>query len=177
MLSTTTSTGHALAAGKIRPEDVLIYFPLDFPWIVRRALRLIRPKVLALVECELWPNLIRLAKKADVRLFLVNGRISDHSYRGYRRLRLFTRPLLQQVDLLCVQSEADRDRLGLPVFVKPARGGSSIGITKVEERYDRIRGLPQGRRLSCQTQILGDLVIDVPPESQVHKQVVRKEAA
>jgi uncharacterized 2Fe-2S/4Fe-4S cluster protein (DUF4445 family) len=50
------------------------------------------------------------------------------------------------------------------------------GITKVEERYDKIRGLPQGRRLSCQTQILGDLVIDVPPESQVHKQVVRKEA-
>lgn len=120
VLSTTTSTGHALAAGKIRPEDVLIYFPLDFPWIVRRALRLIRPKVLALVECELWPNLIRLAKKADVRLFLVNGRISDHSYRGYRRLRLFTRPLLQQVDLLCVQSEADRGRL-LDLGADPSR--------------------------------------------------------
>jgi uncharacterized 2Fe-2S/4Fe-4S cluster protein (DUF4445 family) len=50
------------------------------------------------------------------------------------------------------------------------------GITRVEERYDKIRGLASGRRLSCQTQILGDLVIDVPPESQVHKQVVRKEA-
>jgi len=50
------------------------------------------------------------------------------------------------------------------------------GLTKVEERYDKIRGLGPGRRLSCQTQILGDLVIDVPPESQVHKQVVRKEA-
>ncbi|MCA3573304.1 MAG: DUF4445 domain-containing protein, partial [Aestuariivirga sp.] len=50
------------------------------------------------------------------------------------------------------------------------------GITQVEQRYDKIRGLSPGRRLSCQTQILGDLVIDVPPESQVHKQVVRKEA-
>jgi uncharacterized 2Fe-2S/4Fe-4S cluster protein (DUF4445 family) len=49
------------------------------------------------------------------------------------------------------------------------------GITKVEERYERLRGL-KGRRLSCQTTIQGDLVIDVPPESQVHKQVVRKEA-
>ncbi len=48
--------------------------------------------------------------------------------------------------------------------------------TQVEERYDRIKGLPQGRRLSCQTKIEGDLVVDVPPESQVHKQVVRKEA-
>jgi uncharacterized 2Fe-2S/4Fe-4S cluster protein (DUF4445 family) len=50
------------------------------------------------------------------------------------------------------------------------------GTTQVEERYDRIKGLPQGRRLSCQTKIEGDLVVDVPPESQVHKQVVRKEA-
>ena len=48
--------------------------------------------------------------------------------------------------------------------------------TQVEQRYDRIKGLPAGRRLSCQTQIRGDLVVDVPPESQVHKQVVRKEA-
>jgi uncharacterized 2Fe-2S/4Fe-4S cluster protein (DUF4445 family) len=49
-------------------------------------------------------------------------------------------------------------------------------FTEVEQRYDKIRGLIKGRRLSCQTKIEGDLVIDVPPESQVHKQVVRKEA-
>jgi uncharacterized 2Fe-2S/4Fe-4S cluster protein (DUF4445 family) len=49
-------------------------------------------------------------------------------------------------------------------------------FSKVEERYERLRGLGPGRRLSCQTQIVGDLVIDVPPDSQVHKQVVRKEA-
>ncbi|MFN0191303.1 MAG: ASKHA domain-containing protein [Aestuariivirga sp.] len=49
-------------------------------------------------------------------------------------------------------------------------------FSKVEERYDKLRGLAAGRRLSCQTKIAGDLVIDVPPESQVHKQVVRKEA-
>ena len=50
------------------------------------------------------------------------------------------------------------------------------GVTQVEQRYEKIRGLQAGRRLSCQTQIFGDLVIDVPAESQVHKQVVRKEA-
>ena len=49
-------------------------------------------------------------------------------------------------------------------------------FSKVEERYDKLRGLADGRRLSCQTRIMGDLVIDVPPESQVHKQVVRKRA-
>jgi uncharacterized 2Fe-2S/4Fe-4S cluster protein (DUF4445 family) len=50
------------------------------------------------------------------------------------------------------------------------------GLSEVEKRYDKIRGLKADRRLSCQTKIQGDLVIDVPPESQVHKQVVRKEA-
>ena len=49
-------------------------------------------------------------------------------------------------------------------------------FSQVEERYDKLRGMASGRRLSCQTKIMGDLVIDVPPESQVHKQVVRKEA-
>ena len=49
-------------------------------------------------------------------------------------------------------------------------------FSQVEERYDKLRGLASGRRLSCQTKVMGDLVIDVPPESQVHKQVVRKEA-
>ncbi|SMH55487.1 ASKHA domain-containing protein [Maritimibacter sp. HL-12] len=49
-------------------------------------------------------------------------------------------------------------------------------VNAVEERYDRVRGLKPGRRLGCQAQIVADVVIDVPPESQVHKQVVRKRA-
>lgn len=57
-----------------------------------------------------------------------------------------------------------------------SRNAHVSAFSEVEGRYDRIKGLPQGRRLSCQTRITGDLVIDVPPESQVHKQVVRKEA-
>jgi uncharacterized 2Fe-2S/4Fe-4S cluster protein (DUF4445 family) len=51
------------------------------------------------------------------------------------------------------------------------------GWNAVEERYDRIRGLPEGRRLGCQAKVEGDVVIDVPPESQVHRQVVRKAAS
>lgn len=120
VVTTTTSTGHAMAEKGISPEDVLIYFPLDFPFIVRRALRLIRPKALVLVECELWPNLIRLAKRSGIPVALINGRISEHSYRGYRKLRAFTRPLLACADLLCVQGEGDRDRL-VHLGADPAR--------------------------------------------------------
>jgi uncharacterized 2Fe-2S/4Fe-4S cluster protein (DUF4445 family) len=57
-----------------------------------------------------------------------------------------------------------------------ASTGALSPFNAVEERYDRVRGLAPGRRLGCQAQLLGDVVIDVPPESQVHKQVVRKRA-
>ncbi|OOY18784.1 drug:proton antiporter [Thioclava sp. DLFJ5-1] len=72
----------------------------------------------------------------------------------------------------CTPSFGDYPKLGLhvePDAVSP--------LNAVEERYDRIRGLKPGRRLGCQAEILDDVVIDVPPESQVHKQVVRKAAS
>ncbi len=67
-----------------------------------------------------------------------------------------------------------------PAFGEFPKHGVSVQKTAlsewnaVEERYDRVRGLPKGRRLGCQAQVISDVVIDVPPESQVHKQVVRK---
>ena len=63
-----------------------------------------------------------------------------------------------------------------PSTASRSRADHVSEFSKVEERYDKLRGLASGRRLSCQTKVMGDLVIDVPPESQVHKQVVRKEA-
>lgn len=120
VLSTTTSTGYGIAEKEVTAPDVLIYLPVDFPLIMKRALSIIRPKALVLVECELWPNLIRLAKRGSIPVILINGRISDHSYSGYSKLRVFTRPLLVQVDLLCMQSEDDRQKLA-SLGADPAR--------------------------------------------------------
>ncbi|MGR3540839.1 MAG: ASKHA domain-containing protein, partial [Hasllibacter sp.] len=57
------------------------------------------------------------------------------------------------------------------------REGALTGLNKVEERYDRVRGLKPGRRLGCQARVQADAVLDVPPESQVHRQVIRKDAS
>ena len=111
VLSVTTSTGRALAEKNLPKEDVLVYFPVDFPPVVRRAMRAIRPRALILIECELWPNLLRRAARAGVPIALINGRISERSFRGYRKLRVFTRRLLPLAGRLCVQTAADRDRL------------------------------------------------------------------
>ncbi len=111
VLSTTTSTGHAVAQRQLAAGDVLIYFPLDFPLITRRVLRLIQPRALLLIENELWPNLVRGARRRNVPVAMINGRISPHSYGGYRLLKPLTRRLLAGVNLFCAQGAADAQRL------------------------------------------------------------------
>lgn len=110
-LTTTTSTAHALASEKIQAPDVLLYFPLDIPPVMRRVVRMIRPKLLILVECEFWPNMIRQCRRRNVPVWLVNGRISERSHRGYRRVLLFVRRLLPMIDGFCVQTQTDAERL------------------------------------------------------------------
>ena len=86
VISTTTRTG-LLVARRNYPDLVTFYAPLDFSWSARRAVARIRPTVLALVELELWPNLVWAAKAAGARVAIINGRLSHRSHRGYRKLR------------------------------------------------------------------------------------------
>jgi 3-deoxy-D-manno-octulosonic-acid transferase len=111
VVSTNTSTGHTLAAQKLDPRDVLIYFPLDFPWVMKRALETIRPLKLILVEGEFWPNLVRQAARRGIPVALINGRLSDSSFKGYMRLRPLTRRLLALINPVCVQGRQDAERL------------------------------------------------------------------
>ncbi len=110
VLSTTTSTGYRLAEQTLPPEDVLIYFPADFPTVVRRVLDRIRPTGLVLVEGELWPNLIRQAVARGIPVAIINGRLSDRSFRRYRWGKSFFRPVLESLHLIIAQSEKDRAR-------------------------------------------------------------------
>ncbi len=104
VVSTTTMTGYALAKKKYSGTTVF-YCPLDFSWAVRNALERIRPTALVLAELELWPNLVRLSHAAGVQVAIVNGRLSDRSFRGYRRLRWFIAPLLRRLDLIAAQND------------------------------------------------------------------------
>ncbi len=111
VITTTTSTGYGIGRERVSVDDVLLYFPVDFPMVIRRVLKKIRPRMLILVECEFWPNLIRRAGRQGIPVVLVNGRISDRSYRGYRKLKAFTKRLFPGINLFCVQSKTDGDRL------------------------------------------------------------------
>lgn len=103
VISTTTQTGYALARKKY-PDHLVFYCPLDFSWSVHEALNRLRPDMLVLAELELWPNLISLAHRQGVRIAVVNGRLSDQSFRGYRRIRPLVARMLRSLELIAVQN-------------------------------------------------------------------------
>lgn len=111
VFTTNTSTAHALAEKRLPKDDVLLYFPVDFPCAVSRALDAIKPKALLLTESEIWPNLIRLARKRAIPVAMVNGRISASSFRGYKATRIFFSRAVNMIDLLLVQTDVEKSYL------------------------------------------------------------------
>jgi len=109
VISTTTHTGLETARKKY-PELTSFYCPLDFSWAVRAAVRRLRPNLLVLAELELWPNMIAAAGAADVPIAVVNGRLGERSFRGYRRVKPLMRRLLNRLAVVAVQNEEYRER-------------------------------------------------------------------
>ena len=110
VITTTTRTGLDVAK-KEYPQHTVCYFPLDFSWATRRAIARIKPSAIVLVELELWPNFVLTAKRLGIPLALINGRVSENSFRGYRRIRPLIARLLSGFDLLAAQNNEYSDRL------------------------------------------------------------------
>lgn len=110
VISTTTDTGHSVARKQF-PDDVVCFFPLDFSWSVATALDCIQPTLVALVELELWPNFILAAAKRRIPITLINARISERSFRGYRCVKPLMKRLLRRVTQFAVQNETYAGRL------------------------------------------------------------------
>jgi 3-deoxy-D-manno-octulosonic-acid transferase len=149
-LSTTTETGNAVARQLARHVDGLFFAPFDFRRPVRRALEVLQPDLLVLVETELWPNLIHEAHRRGTRVAVVNGRISPRSFARYVRIRALLRPILAQVDLFLMQGEAHAQRIvamGAPAERVSVSGNlkfDSVEAPRVPERLARV--LPRDNR-------------------------------
>lgn len=111
ILSTVTVTGNFTARQRVPEADAVFYFPFDYPWIVRRVIRRIRPAIVLIAETELWPNFIRELAREGIPSVIVNGRISPRSYRSYLRLKPFFRRVFEHVGRFCMQSETDAERM------------------------------------------------------------------
>ncbi len=111
VVSTTTTTGMGELKKKLPTHVSKIYYPLDRWKYVARAQSLIGPEAIVLVEAEIWPNFIWRAQQQRIPLFLVNARLSERSYRGYKRFGFLFRPLFAAFTGVGAQNEADAARL------------------------------------------------------------------
>ena len=103
-ISTTTATGMQLARQKYA-EHTTFFFPIDFSWAMKSALKRIQPDLLVFTELELWPNLIRLADQQNVPVTVVNGRLSESSFGGYRRFRWILSGTFERLALVTAQND------------------------------------------------------------------------
>jgi len=119
VVSTTTITGQALARERMKFADAVIYFPLDWGFCVRRALRAVRPALVVVIETELWPNFLKVAGLQKIPVLLVSGRISERSFARHQRylrafgfyLRPFWKSALSRASGFLMQSQNDAARI------------------------------------------------------------------
>jgi 3-deoxy-D-manno-octulosonic-acid transferase len=119
VVSATTQTGFALAKERMPFADGFIYFPFDWAFCVRRALDAVRPAMVLVLETEIWPNFLRQAKRRDIPVVFVSGRISDRSFARFQKylgifgfyLRPFLASSLRNGAAYLMQTEADAERI------------------------------------------------------------------
>ena len=110
VLTVTTTTGFAFASQNAPDWIEVMYTPLDFWPVMRRAFNVIRPARIILVEAEVWPNLVTRAHAQKVPIALVNARLSPRSERRFRQFRFAVAPIFRLLDLVCVQEPDDIER-------------------------------------------------------------------
>ncbi len=137
ILSTITDTGQKVARGGAPEGTSIFYLPFDITFVLKRALKRVKPEILVTIETELWPNIFRVFKEYGVPIVLLNGRISENSFRGYKKISFFMKKVLSYVDLFCMQSEMDAARI------------KSLGVDK-----ERIK-------------VLGNFKFDTKPPSDI----------
>jgi 3-deoxy-D-manno-octulosonic-acid transferase len=119
VVSTTTITGQSLARERLPFADAIFYFPLDWSFCVRRVLLAARPSLVVVLETEIWPNFLREARRQNIPVLFIGGRISDRSFARYQRylskfgffLRPFLRSALGNASAFLMQSEKDAERI------------------------------------------------------------------
>lgn len=110
VLAATTATGHAVAQQSLPKSVRIIYSPIDLPVVVRKVLKRFEPKQIILMESEIWPNLLNIARKQDIPTGVANARLSPRSERRYKKLRSIAAPLLAMFDKVAVTEKADLPR-------------------------------------------------------------------
>ncbi|MGN5764569.1 3-deoxy-D-manno-octulosonic acid transferase [Acinetobacter calcoaceticus] len=156
LVTNTTKTGQARAKSLFQKAPYLdlfqaVYLPVDQKPLLKQFFQRYQPKILALVETEIWPNLIAEAKQQQIPCILLNARLSEKSAQGYAKVRRLTRPMLQQLTWMLAQDEATQQRyvsLGFDQANSQVVGNIKFDITAPEHFVAQARQLKQDWPLS-----------------------------
>ncbi|MBS0195676.1 MAG: hypothetical protein JSR77_02855 [Planctomycetes bacterium] len=136
VVSASTDTGLKRAKELFGSTCRVVRYPLDFSWSVRRVLDAVSPDLVALVELEVWPNFVGECKRRGVPMCVINGRLSERSFRGYNRIRSWFGRVLSKIDMIAAQDE-DYARRFRALGVDPAKcrvtGSMKWDAAKIEE--------------------------------------------
>ncbi|MEZ5527218.1 MAG: lipid IV(A) 3-deoxy-D-manno-octulosonic acid transferase [Gammaproteobacteria bacterium] len=117
VMTTMTPTGSERVRALFGDSICHVYAPYDHPLVVNRFLRRFQPHTVVIMETELWPNIIHCSKALGARVIVANARLSEKSFRGYEKFARLGKPMLQAIDCIAAQGEADAqrfERLGVP---------------------------------------------------------------
>ena len=115
-ISVSTDSGMDLAI-KLFAKHRLFFTPFDFTWSIKKSFRVLQPKLIVLAELELWPNWLLIAERVGCPVAVINGRLSEHSYRRYARIPFLVNSCMQTIDWVGAQSSSYATRfekLGVP---------------------------------------------------------------
>jgi len=111
IFSSVTHTGNKIANSIATQKEHVFYLPFDLSFITNKVVKIIKPEIFLCLETELWPNLITSLYRFNTKIVLVNGRISNSSYKGYKSIKFIISKILKKFSLILVQSKEDSDRI------------------------------------------------------------------
>lgn len=147
VISTVTQTGNIIAHSIAAEGDFVTYLPFDLSFIVKKAVRVINPCLFVIAETEIWPNLITCMHNNSVPIITVNARISDSSFKGYLLVKFLVKKILNQIDILSVQTQEDAGRLlrlGVDKDKIKVTGNmkfDAVGLSESSRDYRKLLGL------------------------------------
>ena len=110
LITTTTPTGAAWVNKQFKTMATHAYLPYDHPYLIKRFFRHFKPSIGIIMETELWPNTLHLAKKHAIPMLLANARLSERAFARYKRIPNITNSMLNQLDKVLIQSESIAER-------------------------------------------------------------------
>ncbi|MGE3919556.1 MAG: lipid IV(A) 3-deoxy-D-manno-octulosonic acid transferase [Gammaproteobacteria bacterium] len=146
LISITTMTPSGSERVKAVFNDTVyhVYVPYDLPWLINKFLKIVKPKLLIILETELWPNLLACCHRAGLPVFLANARMSARSVERYAKIQPLTRQMLNQITQIAVQTEEEAKRymrLGMPEKRISVTGSIKFDISVPDDHETKLAAL------------------------------------